>query len=84
MTLQKLLVASAFMILAITGTGAPEPTHFSTTQINRLEGEGWLIATDDKNQGREEKCRPILDWMKYVRTDGAAALQLTVDSSFFG
>ena len=55
MNLQNVLIASALMMLVSTGTGAPEPAHSPTTQINRLDGEGWLIATDDKNQGREEK-----------------------------
>jgi len=53
--LQNMLIASALIILANTGAVAQEPAHLSTTQINRLDGEGWLIATDDKNQGREEK-----------------------------
>ena len=53
--LQSALLASVFMMLANTGSGAPEPAHSATTQINRLDGEGWLIATDGKNQGREEK-----------------------------
>ena len=57
MNLQNVLIASALMMLVSTGTGAPEPAHSPTTQINRLDGEGWLIATDDKNQGRRARCR---------------------------
>ena len=53
--IQNALITSALMIIANTGTAAPEPAHSPTTPINRLDGNGWLIATDVKNQGREEK-----------------------------
>ena len=55
MNLQSALSASAFMILVTTGMGAPEPAHSTTTPIIRLDGQEWLIATDNENQGREGK-----------------------------
>ena len=55
MNLQSAMVASAIMIVVNVGIGAPEPAHSTTMQNNRLDGKGWLIATDDKNQGREAR-----------------------------
>ena len=75
--LQNTWVACALMMLANTGAAAPEPAHSPTTQINRLDGEGWLISTDDKNQGREEK------WFETPRPEAKAiSVPSTIQEAF--
>ena len=47
----NVLAGCAWMLLADAGHGAPTPARLAPAQS--LDGDGWRIATDDKNQGRE-------------------------------
>ena len=46
-------IICAMSLLLNAGIAAQQPQSFMKT--NRLDGDGWLIATDNQNQGREEK-----------------------------
>ena len=75
--LQCALAASAFMLLVNSGHGAPATAHSTTTPIIHLDGEGWRIATDPGNQGREQK------WFEAPRPEAKPiAVPSTIQEAF--